>query len=514
MNGLLVAIALISLWVIFVYLLHKYKKIKGPLSLMGPALMVKTKKGKSFIENIGKSKFWRYYGDFSILLSFLIMIFVFLLLLWQAYIVMGIPPSQAPSPQEAIGIPGINPIIPVGYGIFALVVAIVFHEFSHGFQIAFHKLKILSLGILLFIVPIGAFVEPDEDELKKTKRRYRMRVFAAGPITNILLAIVMLLLLMSLMSGVTVKYPGLYVASNFSENPNYGALPPGAILMEINGMEIKNYEDYEVLLNSSTQMPGEKIDAKIYYQGVKNVSIYSGMVIVSVVKGYPAYQAGIKKGGIIYSINGTVIRNRNDFLRALNLTHSNQRVEISVFYPPHRWYNTTVILGDKYSYYEKYAPQLNKPYYRGKGFLGISASYLGITVGDANYYKDLITNPFRNAKTPHDYFQATMLLIALPFSGLMPVPHSIQTIYNIPFPGFWIVINTIYWLFWINLMLGMTNLLPAVPLDGGYLFKDLLEYIGQKIKIKQPEKFSLEISSIVSLLILFLIIWQFIGPRI
>ncbi len=510
MNGWLVALLLIALWSIGVYILYKKKKIGGKLSLMGPALMFKTQKGKKFIEKVGKSRFWKYYGDFGIALSFIIMLLVFLLLLWQSYMVMSIPASQAPSPVEALGIPGINPVIPVGYGIFALAIAIVFHEFSHGFEVVYHKLKILSLGVLLFIVPIGAFVEPDEEELKKARRRHRMRVFAAGPTTNIILAVVFLIIMSGLMGGVTPRFQGLYVASNFKENPNFHMLPPGAIILEVNGMKIENYED----LSNITAMPGEKLHAKIYYNGIKDVDIYSGMIIASLARGYPADEAGIKKGWIIYSINGTIIRNYDDFISALNRTNSGEKVEIRMFYPPNKWYNTTVTLADKYQYYEKYAPQLNSEDYRGKGFLGVTAYFLGVSLGDVNYYRNLLANPYGHVKTLYDFFQATMLLISLPFARLMPVPPSLQMIYTMPFPGFWIVINTLYWLFWINLMLGMTNLLPAVPLDGGYLFKDLMEYLGKKLHLKSPSRFGAQMTSLFSLLVLFLILWQFIGPRI
>ena len=40
--------------------------------------------------------------------------------------------SPAVSPKMMIGLPGLNPIIPLWYGILALVVAMVVHEFSHG----------------------------------------------------------------------------------------------------------------------------------------------------------------------------------------------------------------------------------------------------------------------------------------------------------------------------------------------------------------------------------------------
>ncbi|HUW42606.1 MAG TPA: hypothetical protein VMW02_00040, partial [Thermoplasmata archaeon] len=79
------------------------------------------------------------------------------------------------------------------------------------------------------------------------------------------------------------------------------------------------------------------------------------------------------------------------------------------------------------------------------------------------------------------------------------------------------------------LMLGLTNALPAVPLDGGYVFRDLLKGLILRIK-KAPDgldiivekrmsdeeldkKISL-ISLLISFFVLFLILWQLIGPRL
>ncbi len=509
MDGWLIALIAVIIWFVILAIMYKKKYLKGNLSLFGPALMIKTKRGKKFIERVGRRKFWKYYGDFGIILSFSLMFFIFSLLIWQAYLVTTIPPSKAPSPVEALGIPGINPIIPIGYGILALIIAVVLHEFSHGFLVALQKLKIKSLGVLLFIVPIGAFVEPDEDELMKTKRKKRMRVFAAGPTTNIVLAIIFLLIFASLMNGVAPKYGGLYISSNYKYSPNYRYFHVGDGIIEINGIKIENYDDF---YNVSSPLPGEKINITLYSSSIKNVSVQSGVVVVDVSKGYPAYGAGIKIGWIFYSINNTIIKNQKDFVDALNLTKSGERVEIKMIDSSGKIVEKNVTLADKYEYYEKYAPQLNRDYFKGKGFLGVTALFLGINVGDINQLKNLLSNPYKNAKSIGDYFSSSMLLIGLPFLGLMPFPPQLENLYIVPFPGFWLFENSMYWIFWINLMLGLTNLLPAVPLDGGYLFKDAMNYLANKFKIKNPEKFASGITSFFSLFVFFLILWQFFGP--
>ena len=512
MDPLLTFVILLIIW--FAILAYLYKKgiakKGGSVSLWGPALMIKTQRGKKFLENIGKNRFWRHYANFGIVLSFFIMIFVFFLLLWQAYIVTTIPPSRAPNPQEAIGLPGINPIIPVGYGILALIVAVVLHEFSHGFLVAYHKLKIISIGILLFIVPIGAFVEPDEDRLFKAERKKRMRVFAAGPTTNIILAIIFLIIFFAMMNTVSVKQDGLYVANVYS-GMNSKVFVPGDMIVEVNGEKVNKIDAF---YSVNAPNPGENVPVKIYSNGFKTVNATSGVFITSVVKGYPAYNAHLQNGWIFYSINHTIIKNEKDFFDALNSTKAGQTVEIVMLDEHLNTKTFNITLADKYDYYSKYAPSLNKESYKGKGFLGIGAAYLGINIGDPHLLKDLLSNPYGNIKGFGDFFTATFFLIGLPFAGLMPFPQSLENIFLVPFPGFWIVANSIYWIFWINLMLGLTNLLPAVPLDGGYLFKDLIEGTFQKLKMKNPEKKAMSVVSTVSLLVFILIIWQFLGPRI
>src|SRR5437867_4360674 len=100
------------------------------------------------------------FGDLSIVLVALTMVGITALLVWEAILVQNIPPDRAPSPEMLLGIPGINPIIPLGYGIFALAIAVGIHEFMHLILALAAKLMILSLVVLFVILPIWAFVEP------------------------------------------------------------------------------------------------------------------------------------------------------------------------------------------------------------------------------------------------------------------------------------------------------------------------------------------------------------------
>src|SRR2546430_7463472 len=91
-----------------------------------------------------------------------------------------------------------------------LIFAIILHEFSHGILARVAKIKIRSLGLIFLIFPIGAFVEPEEDELRALPRHERARLYAAGPATNMLLAVLFAVVFSSVMlAAVTPVHDGV-----------------------------------------------------------------------------------------------------------------------------------------------------------------------------------------------------------------------------------------------------------------------------------------------------------------
>lgn len=95
-----------------------------------------------------------------------------------------------PEPGVALIIPGIS--VPLS-ALVSLVVLIIVHEFAHGIVAMTEKIKVRSLGLLTAgIIPIGAFTEPDERELKKASSRKRLRTFSAGSMANFAVAFLLL----------------------------------------------------------------------------------------------------------------------------------------------------------------------------------------------------------------------------------------------------------------------------------------------------------------------------------
>jgi membrane-associated protease RseP (regulator of RpoE activity) len=81
-------------------------------------------------------------------------------------------------------------------------------------------------------------------------------------------------------------------------------------------------------------------------------------------------------------------------------------------------------------------------------------------------------------------------------------------------PVFWIIVNAIYWIFWLNLAVSLFNVLPMVPLDGGFLFNDAVRAGISKFKKgvteEIKEKIVKNVSLAISLLILGLILIPFV----
>jgi membrane-associated protease RseP (regulator of RpoE activity) len=138
---------------------------------------------------------------------------------------------------------------------------------------------------------------------------------------------------------------------------------------------------------------------------------------------------------------------------------------------------------------------------------------------------DRLATPYAGADDLNSYVTSSLRYIALPFYGLAPLTSTITDLYEpqgvwgaLPDGVFWVLVNCAYWIFWINLMVGMTNVLPAVPLDGGYLFRDGLDALVKRFKKNASDedriKYVGKITYALAIFVLFLIMWQLIGPRL
>ncbi|MCK4715054.1 MAG: site-2 protease family protein, partial [Candidatus Aenigmarchaeota archaeon] len=158
-------------------------------------LLRKTTKGKAFLTWLGQRfpRLWWVYGSLAIGAGFLTSVFISLFLVSMISISLttdaGAPIALVlPSPTtEVVVAPGVLGV-PFWFWIISIFVLILVHEGSHGLMAAREKVRIKTLGWGLMIAIPLAFVEPDEEQLKKEKPMKQLRVFAAGSFGNFVLA--------------------------------------------------------------------------------------------------------------------------------------------------------------------------------------------------------------------------------------------------------------------------------------------------------------------------------------
>ncbi len=101
------------------------------------------------------------------------------------YLAFGNTEILTTEPGGTFLLPGVN--LPLFEGIIALTIVMIVHEGAHAILARIGKVPIESSGIVLFgIIPVGAFVEPDEQKLSKTDQVRQTRVLVAGATSNLL----------------------------------------------------------------------------------------------------------------------------------------------------------------------------------------------------------------------------------------------------------------------------------------------------------------------------------------
>ena len=258
MNGIyyyLIAFAII--WIL-VGIFHEKLSNYG-VELNFPVIMWKTQRLRGLISRISNfsPRFWRWFMNVGIVVAFAAMIFI-------TWTLISSLPSVFEAPAVSIVIPGVDMpgssiYVPFFYGLIALASVLIVHEFSHGIRAVGEKISIKSIGLLLFIILPGAFVEPDEDELKNAKRSSRLRVYAAGSIANISLAIIAILLVSLISMGIPHYFAedGIAIDRVVSDSPSDGILKGGMVLEAIDNHKITDAESYSNIVSSFK--PGDNI---------------------------------------------------------------------------------------------------------------------------------------------------------------------------------------------------------------------------------------------------------------
>ncbi len=179
-------------------------------------------------------------------------------------LVSGSSALATTTPGATLVLPGIN--LPFIEGVLALAILLVVHEGGHALLARIAKIKLLSAGIaFLGVVPAGAFVDPDEEQMKKKPVEQQNRVLVAGSAFNLYTTIFLFILLILFVTA-TSPFRSDYLlvekaevvldsgeANDTSRIWESRPVPAGTKITEINGESIGEITNFIYGPNSEVE---------------------------------------------------------------------------------------------------------------------------------------------------------------------------------------------------------------------------------------------------------------------
>ncbi|MBI4896259.1 MAG: site-2 protease family protein [Candidatus Aenigmarchaeota archaeon] len=253
----------IALFLLFITILgsliyHDRKNVK----LEGVVLIRRTKKGRDTINAMTQAhrRFWNALYVLGVIVAVPMLFTSAGFLINQGLGILSgsheggvklLLPGPVANPVNA---PGVF-ILPWWIWVIGIAAVIVPHELSHGIACRLDKIRIKSVGWILFLIIPGAFVEPDEAQLQKAKRSTKMKVYAAGAFANILMAVLISLIL-------ALLFPTFFAPTGlaFQSLPGTPANQTGlhGVITEINGMHI--YTSDDLARSLALLQPGDTVN--------------------------------------------------------------------------------------------------------------------------------------------------------------------------------------------------------------------------------------------------------------
>jgi regulator of sigma E protease len=380
-----------------------------------------------------------------------------------------------------------------------LFVAICLHELGHFITAKRAGVKVEEFGIglppprlfgikrgetvySLNAIPIGAFVKAAGENDPTVPRSLagkgswtRLGIYAAGPLVNIFLAFVLLSAFLALPYSVIAggEEDGLMVHSVVgNSSAEQAGIEPGDIILKVEGQPVHRWGDMQDIVNSveeGTEITllllrnGQEVQTTVKpkfdpTEGRQVIGVVLCWNMVSQVdEDSPAYEAGIRPGDAIHSINGQLIYNEESMSSALHSVEEGKEIKLVLLRD-----GETVSIALTNDGYET-LPGVELRWVEGAHIeqerLPVwKAAYLGA--------RDIIYMPVL-------IIQAIPQIIKSPDTALVgPIGAGQLTVEVVRSSGF---SSMLFMASMISLGLAIFNFLPIPPLDGGGMLVALIE---------------------------------------
>ncbi len=547
------------------------------ISAFGPILMVRTRRGQKLLTVLARPRrFWRFFANMGVPMMLIGMLIMFVLILLTDYAMLKmlydgamLPSGKYNAPQNIFLIPGVNEFIPLVWGAIGLLVTLVVHELAHAILCRVEGIDVKSMGaVLLGVIPIGGFAEPDEVQLFGKKkgtgsaepgnlstgfgydraidnhpndetaeqrreddagstiststistastgapRSSRIRILVAGVMANFVVALIAFALFFGpALGGIAPASNVAVVSVDANSSAAYAGIKEGMVITQVDTVTVTTAHDFYTHMSTRPDAPlvmhtRKRATSDTFHIDEQDAALQKGVMIWEVLENSSAAQANITKGVTITMINDTKIGCTTDFIAFLNTTAPNQTIEL--FFEGN---NSSIM-------------KLGSSPDRSCGYMGVVATtkleFAGMSIGEYPAAEKL--HILKKIPSMMDRAEGWIIIFVLPFVGfdgsgfsgfgeIMQFYEPVGWAADYGVLVFWIA-SALLWIGWINFYAGLFNCLPAVPLDGGHVFKDIIHsFFGRVVSDNGAEQLSRSLAVAFAVLILLSFVFMIFGP--
>jgi membrane-associated protease RseP (regulator of RpoE activity) len=487
-------------------------------------------------------------------------------------------PSALRQPQNALVIPGVNEFLPLdaaGYIVLALVIGLIVHEGGHGLFCRVGDIDIESMGLVFFtVIPIGAFVEPKEESREEADRGTQTRMFAAGVTNNFVVSIVAFALLFGPVVGSLAVVDGYHVGGTLPDGPAADAgIEGGDVITGIAGRSVSEPADLGAILGNETEREvtverregttvtvrrelivnrvsaGLDVPTNATLTAVNETAVYTRAGFEAAIRDRPVGTVHWDGGNQTLPL-GAALRVRGGPLESAGVptetsvvvTHAGgERIVDSVALTawledrdPGEQVSLRVHHGGTADTYTVTLGEAGTKLGEVDRFSGTSTIQVvdfGIRGYPAGQFLELLGGD-GILPNPLDLPRMMFIALVLPFLGAGAIPGGL----GFGFAGFlgiaaefyvaqgplaflgtgllFLVANVLFWVGWLNLVIGQFNLIPAFPLDGGHILRTSTEAVVARLPVSNRQAATKAVTITVGLTMLAGLVLMFFGPTL
>jgi membrane-associated protease RseP (regulator of RpoE activity) len=307
----------------------------------GPILALRSRRVGFLDAAIPYSSILRVYGTVGAVIVIIVSVAMVVMLFFSLQFNLATQPSPTAinDPRNLFTIPGVNEFIPFTIPVWiALMVTLVVHEFGHGILARVENIRVKFIGVLFLVIPIGAFVEPDEEEFEKAPKVSKIRMLGAGITNNMVIGILCFLLFLALL-GMAVPNDVPLIKTTYVGYPAAGAgIPPNSVITGIDGAAVTTRSEVSSILNRT--QPGDTVTLELEKNGQRSVHT---LTLVAWPESIGARPGGFM--GVSYYDAGSIKNVFDSFANPVGLFLM-LAVPIQVIIEPSTWGFFVILLND------------------------------------------------------------------------------------------------------------------------------------------------------------------------